>query len=266
MAAAISYSDNIYAVKTHLFLGESMLVNTSKRLGISSNLSAIPSLALGTEEISLLEMTASYSAFANLGYKVTPHFIKRVEDSKGNVLYENNEEKEAVLNSSLTYILNEMLTYTYNKNFIDYNYPTLISLLPSITNKYAIKSGTTDTDLLIIGYNKDAVLSIWNGYDDNKKIESSDYSYHKNIWIDTMESYFKEKDTTWYNIPNNVVGVLVNPITGLIADETDTKKEMFFYIKGTEPTQDYTSKDLEAVFKEDNITTVPEEPENETNE
>ena len=42
--------------------------------------------------------------------------------------------------------------------FIDYNYPTLISLLPNITHKYAIKSGTTDTDLLIMGYNKNAVL------------------------------------------------------------------------------------------------------------
>lgn len=252
MAAAISYSDNIYAVKTHLFLGESMLVNTSKRLGISSNLTAVPSLALGTEEISLLEMTASYSAFANLGYKVTPHFIIKVEDSKGNILYENKEEKEAILNSSLTYILNEMLTYTYNKNFIDYNYPTLISLLPNITNKYAIKSGTTDTDLLIMGYNSNAVLGIWNGYDDNKKISSKDYSYHKNIWIDTMESYFETHNALWYSIPDNIVGVLVNPITGLVADENDTKKEMFFYLKGTEPTLQTVSKDLDAVFKEDN--------------
>ena len=252
MAAAISYSDNIYAVKTHLFLGESMLVNTAKRLGISSNITAIPSLALGTEEISLLEMTAGYSAFANLGYKVTPHFITKIEDSKGNILYENKEEKEAVLNSSLTYILNEMLTYTYNKNFIDYNYPTLISLLPNITNKYAIKSGTTDTDLLIIGYNKNAVLSIWNGYDDNKEINSSDYSYHKNIWIDTMEAYFEDHEAEWYNIPENVVGVLVNPITGIVADINDTKKEMFFYLKGTEPTLQTVSKDLDAVFKEDN--------------
>lgn len=252
MAAAISYSDNIYAVKTHLFLGEEMLLNTAKRLGITSTLSAVPSLALGTEEISLIEMTASYSSFANLGYKIKPHFIKKIEDSKGNLLYENKEEKEAILNSSLTYILNEMLTYTYNKNFIDYNYPTLISLLPSITNKYAIKSGTTDTDLLIIGYNKNAVLSIWNGYDDNKKIDSSDYSYHKNIWIDTMESYFEDNEATWYNIPENIVGVLVNPITGLVADETDEKKEMFFYLKGTEPIQGTISKDLDAVFKEEN--------------
>lgn len=264
MAAAISYSDNIYAVKTHLFLGESMLVNTSKRLGISSELTAIPSLALGTEEISLLEMTASYSAFANLGYKVTPHFITKVEDSKGNILYENKKEKEAVLNSSLTYILNEMLTYTYNKNFIDYNYPTLISLLPNITNKYAIKSGTTDSDLLIIGYNANAVLSIWNGYDDNSKINSKDYSYHKNIWIDTMESYFEDQEATWYNIPENVVGVLVNPITGIVADENDTKKEMFFYLKGTEPTLQTVSKDLDAVFKEDN--TIIENKEEDTSQ
>jgi len=254
MAAAISYSDNIYAVKTHLFLGEKMLPSTAKRLGITSNLTEIPSLALGTEEISLLEMTSSYSAFANLGYKVTPHFITKIEDSKGNILYKNNKEKEAVLNPSLTYILNEMLTYTYNKNFIDYNYPTLISLLPSITNKYAIKSGTTDTDLLIIGYNKSAVLSIWNGYDNNKKIDSKDYSYHKNIWIDTMEAYFNDHEATWYEIPENVVGVLVNPITGLVAEKKEEKKEMFFYLKGTEPTQGNKSKDLEAVFKEENIT------------
>lgn len=252
MGAAISYSDNIYAVKTHLFLGENMLVNTAKRVGITSELTAIPSLALGTEEISLLEMATGYSSFANLGYKINSHFIKRIEDSKGNVLYENKEEKEAVLNSSLTYILNEMMTYTYNKNFIDYNYPTLISLLPDITHKYAIKSGTTNTDLWIMGYNKDAVLGVWNGYDDNSEITSNDYSYHKNIWIDTMEGYFKTHEASWYDIPDNVVGVLVNPITGVLASENDPKKEMFFFLKGTEPTLQTVSKDLDAVFKEEN--------------
>ena len=251
MAAAISYSDNIYAVKTHLFLGEDMLINTAKRIGITSKLTPIPSLALGTEEMSLMEITASYSSFANQGYKINPHFIKKVEDSKGNTLYENKEEKIEVLNSSLTYILNEMLTYTYNKNFIDYNYPTLISLLPNITHKYAIKSGTTDTDLLIMGYNKNAVLGVWTGYDDNKKIDSTKYSYHKNIWIDTMESYFKNHEAQWYDIPDNVVGVLVNPITGTLIDDNAEKKEMFFYIKGTEPTTNNETKDLEAVFKEE---------------
>lgn len=253
MEAAISYSDNIYAVKTHLFLGENMLLNTAKRLGITSKLSPIPSLALGTEEISLIEMTSAYSTFASLGYKTTPHFIIKVEDSKGNILYENKEEKEEVLNPSLTYILNQMLTSTYNQNFINYNYPTLISLYPQISHKYAIKSGTTDTDLWIMGYTENAVLGVWSGYDNNKKITSSDTSYHKNIWIETMEDYYKTNKTSWYETPNNVVGVMVNPITGKISTNEGEKKEMFFYLKGTEPTLESSSKDLEEVFKEENM-------------
>lgn len=179
-------------------------------------------------------------------------FHKKIEDSKGNILYENKEEKELLLNPSLTYILNEMLTSTYNKNFINYNYPTLISLLPQITHKYAIKSGTTDTDLLIMGYNKNVVLGVWNGYDNNTKIDSSEYSHHKNIWIDTMESYFKQKEASWYEIPNNVVGVLTEPITGALATNETQNKEMFFYLKGTEPSAESNYKDLEAVFQEEN--------------
>ncbi len=251
MGAAISYSDNIYAVKTHLFLGEDMLVATGKRLGITSQLDPVPSLALGTEEISLIEMATAYASFANLGYKVNSHFITKVEDSKGNILYEYDEDKDNVLNSSLVYILNEMLTYTYDSAFIDYNYPTVISLLPKITNKYSIKTGTTDTDMWILGYNKDVVVGIWNGYDDNRTISSKDYGYHKNIWIDTIESYLKDKDTSWYKTPDNVVGVMVNPITGKIATDADEKTKVFYFIKGTEPTIN-NNRDLEAAFKEDN--------------
>ena len=143
-----------------------------------------------------------------------------------------------------------MLTYTYDSSFIDYNYPTLISLLPKISNKYAIKSGTTDTDKWIIGYNKNAVLAVWNGYDNNKKIENGEGNYQKDIWIDTMENYLKDKDNTWYNIPNNVVGVLVNPITGKVTNRDDKKSKIFYFLKGTEPT--ISNSDFESVFKEEN--------------
>ena len=122
MATAIAYSENIYAVKTHMFLGEDTLVNMAKRLGITSKLDEVPSLALGTSEIGMLEMAGAYSPFANEGYKVTPHFITKVVDREGNVLYEADEEKELILNSSLTFILNNLLTATYDANFIDYNY------------------------------------------------------------------------------------------------------------------------------------------------
>ena len=252
MGAAIAFSDNIYAVKTHLFLGEENLVSIANRLGISNTLSAVPSLALGTEEISVMEMVSAYATFANMGYKVESHLIKKIEDSNGNVLYKYKDNKVNILNESLVYILNEMLTYTYDKDFIDYNYPTLISLLPDITNRYSIKSGTTDTDKWIIGYNREAVLAVWTGYDNNKTLDASMSKFHKDIWIKTMEGYLKEKETSWYSTPNNIVGVLVNPITGKLSNEKDKVSKMFYFLKGTEPYVD-DSYDFDAVFKEDNI-------------
>ncbi len=250
MGAAIAYSDNIFAVKTHLFLGEEKLVSIANRLGISNKLDAVPSLALGTEEISLMEMVNSYATFANMGNRVYNHLITKIEDSNGNLLYEFKNNRVNILNESLVYILNEMLSYTYDKDFIDYNYPTLISLLPKITNKYSIKSGTTDTDMWIIGYNKNAVLGVWTGYDDNHKFSSDQTTIHKDIWIDNMEKYCGDKDNTWYAAPNNVVGVFVNPITGELAKNEDKKKKLFYFVKGTEPFSDYVY-DLDAIFKEE---------------
>lgn len=236
MAAALSYSDNIYAVKTHLFLGENTLVETAKRVGITSKLGAIPSLALGSEEISMLEMIEGYMTFANEGYKIKPYFIRKVEDANGNVLYEKKEEKENVLNKSIVYVLNEMLTNSYAKEFIDYNYPTCISIAPKISKKYAIKTGTTETDHWIFGYNKKLLMGVWNGYDDNRVTDVNDGAISKNIWVDTMEQYLEnETEDVWYEMPKNVVGVFIDPISGTLASNDSKKKKMLYYIKGTEP-------------------------------
>ena len=235
MAAAIAYSDNIYAVKTHLFLGEDTLVNMLKRVGINSSLEAIPSLALGSEEISLKEMTTAYATFANSGNKVEPKLISKVTDMDGNVLYENEDKTETVLNESLVYIINELLTSTYNYNFIDYSYPTCYDITNKLTNKYSIKTGTTDKDHLIFGYNQDIVIGIWSGYDDNRDSEVSDGKYIKYIWAEIAENYLADKETNWYDIPSNVVGVIVDPISSNLAT-TDTKNAtVFYYLKGTEP-------------------------------
>ena len=146
MATAIAYSDNIYAVKTHLFLGEDALINVARRVGITEKLEKIPSLPLGTNEINILQMAQGYSAFANLGYKVEAHFIRKVEDGHGNLLYERNDEKNLVLNPSLVFILNNLLTATYDSSYIDYNYPTGIGLAAKLKHTYGLKSGTTSTD------------------------------------------------------------------------------------------------------------------------
>ncbi len=237
MGTAIAYSDNIYAVKTHLFLGGDALINIARRVGITSKLENIPSLPLGTNEINIIQMTAGYASFANLGYKVTPHLIKKVIDGNGNVLYEANSSNDLVLNPSLVYILNDLLTATYDPIYIDYNYPTAISLSGKLRHKYSLKSGTTSSDNWNIGFNKKIVCSVWVGYDDNKELSTSDYKYSQNIWYKTVEEYEKELDENdgWYEKPTNVVGVLIDPISGKPSIEEGKNQKLAYFLKGTEP-------------------------------
>lgn len=249
LASAIAYSDNIYAVKTHLFLGSDVLVEMMKRVGVTSKLDSIPSLALGSQPISLIEMTNAYSILANEGYKVEPFFIRRVEDINGNVLYEHKESKEAVLNKSITYILNELLANTSNPKFINYTYPTSYVIANKLTKKYAIKTGTTDYDHLVFGYNKDVVVSVWSGYDDNRKLSTGDATNNKNLWADIIEKYLKDKEDNWYSMPNNVVGVLVDPLTGKLATDDTKNSTIQYYLKGTEPSNNYNLDDAVPTIK-----------------
>ncbi len=235
MGTAIAYSENIYAVKTHLFLGEDALINVARRVGITSKLESVPSLPLGTNEISIVEMVSGYSAFANLGYKVKGHLIEKVVDASGKVLYKADNKKELVLNSSLVFILNNLLTATYDKDYIDYNYPTAINLASKLTHKYGLKSGTTNTDTWYIGFNSDVVTAVWAGYDDNRNIDKSDYTYARDIWYKSIEAYELGKEDAWYEMPNNISAVLVDPISGKPATDSSPKKKMMYFIKGTEP-------------------------------
>lgn len=235
MGTAIAYSENIYAVKTHLFLGEDALINVARRVGITAKLESVPSLPLGTNEIGIIEMAAGYSSFANLGYKVEGHLIEKVVDATGKVLYEADNNKELVLNSSLVFILNNLLTATYDNDYIDYNYPTAINLASKLTHKYGIKSGTTNTDTWYIGFNADIVTAVWAGYDDNRSIDKSDYKYARDIWYKSIEDYELGKEDAWYEMPNNISAVLVDPISGRPATENSEKKKLMYFIKGTEP-------------------------------
>ena len=235
MGTAIAYSENIYAVKTHLFLGEEALINIARRVGITSKLESVPSLPLGTNEISIVEMASGYSAFANLGYKVKGHLIEKVVDASGKVLYKANNKKELVLNSSLVFILNNLLTATYDKDYIDYNYPTAINLASKLTHKYGLKSGTTNTDTWYIGFNNDVVTAVWAGYDDNRNIDKPDYKYARDIWYKSIEAYELGKEDTWYEMPDNISAVLVDPISGKPATDSSPKKKMMYFLKGTEP-------------------------------
>lgn len=240
MATAIAYSDNIYAVKTHLFLGTDNLVQMARRVGIEEELDEVPSLPLGTSEINIISMAEGYSTFANLGYKVDGHTIEKVLDRDGNLLYEHKDTKDYVLNPSLVYILNNMLTAPYDPSYIDYNYPTAISLSGKLKHTYALKSGTTDVDNWNIGFNQNVLCAVWVGHDNNTELVKSDYKYAQNIWYKTVEGYEENVDENdgWYEKPNNVVGVLVEPISGRPATDQDQNVKLMYFLKGTEPRGD----------------------------
>ncbi len=246
MAEAIAVSDNVYAVKTNMFLGPEKLVETAGRVGIKAELSPVASLALGTGGMSVLDLARGYNTFATGGYKKEVSLIRRVEDSEGNVIYQNKEKSDLVLNVNYTYILNELLTGTTNIQFKDYANPTALVIASQLSRKYAIKTGTTTSDYWIAGYNPDILMVTWVGYDDNHDVETKYSSLSKKIWADTVEAIVKEKEPKWYDTPDNVVGVVLDAVSGKPTTNT-SKATLFYYVKGTED----SINNVEYVFKDE---------------
>ncbi len=233
MAAAIAFSDNVYAVKTHLFLGTDVLTNVAKRCGIKEDLDSIPSLALGTDEISMIDFAQGYQTLANGGDEMDLFFISRVEDMFGNVLFERKLKHDFVLNSNDVYILNEMLSNTTNAAFNDYTVPTALSLANRMSRKYALKTGTTNTDSWAVGYTPDLLTMVWIGNDEALETDYTASYYSKEIWLNTMEKYLDGTGDNWYVRPKNIVGVVRNSITG-DSSVVDNHSTMFYYVRGTE--------------------------------
>ncbi len=232
MALALAYSDNIYAVKTHLFLGENTLVDTLKTCGLKENLAPNPSLALGASEINMLDYATAYTTLASNGYKRELYFINKIEDVDGNVLYIHKNKEEKVLNDDALYILNEMMRNTYNYNYVDYNSPTVIYLNGKLNQKYALKSGTTDNDYWISGYNNNVLSIFWAGNDQNEDTPKAYSKIIKDIWLRSVNAFTEDIiDDEWYSLPKNVIAIPVNPKTGKYAAKS---KELFYFIDGTQ--------------------------------
>ncbi len=234
MAAALALSDNIYAVKTNLFLGVDKMIGVAHRTGITAELNEVASLPLGTSEINLVDFATGYTTFASGGYQKDLYFIEKIEDLDGNVLYEHEEKNKLVLNPNYTYILNEMMNTTSNDAFVDYTTPTALTISAKFSNKYAIKTGSTNTDFWIVGYNQDALVMTWMGYDDNQTITSKVRTNSKNAWANTIEYVLKNIDTSWYETPKNVVAIPLDAITGEVTNNAD-KAALYYYVKGSEP-------------------------------
>lgn len=230
MLTAIAYSDNIYAMKTHLFLGTDSLSKITKRVGIKTKVKENASSALGTTEINMIDYSNGFITLANEGKHETPHLIEKITDNNGKILYEYKYSNDYILNKKYVYILNNLLTSTYNYSLINYTSPTLVSISNELKGKYAAKSGSTKTDYWTVGYNKDYLMLVWAGNDDNSEVKSKDSKITKKIWAKTI-STIKDNKNEWYDIPKGITAAAIDPISG----EINSNGFVCYYEKGSEP-------------------------------
>ncbi|MCP8617395.1 PBP1A family penicillin-binding protein [Salirhabdus salicampi] len=236
LAQALALSDNIYAVKTNLFLNPERLVETAHEFGIERPLPAVPSLALGTASVTVMDMASSYSMMANYGKKVTPHTITKITDASGTVLYERKIETKQVLDERYTFVLSHLMTGIFDEALNGYSRVTGAAINDQLTREYAGKSGTTNTDSWMVGFSPQIVTAVWTGYDMNEPLNQiREQVYAKEIWAQYMERAHKPLPKKSFIPPDGVTPVYMDPQTGKLATNACPTKRLTYFIEGTEP-------------------------------
>ncbi|WP_216830100.1 transglycosylase domain-containing protein [Alkalihalobacterium elongatum] len=235
---ALAFSDNIFAVKTHLFLDTETLVETAARFGIKSPLDSIPSLALGSNGVRLLELTNSYASFTNGGKRVEPRFVRKVVDKNGQVIFEKEPVHEQILDPKLAFIMTDLMTGMFDRSINDYASVTGGSVSHLVSRPVAGKSGSTPFDSWMVGFTPQLVTGVWVGYDLEKRLDhSSEGQIAKRIWAQFTEHALKDDLKLDFHKPPGVTGVYINPKTGLLATDECPVKRLTYYVSGTEPTE-----------------------------
>jgi len=162
---AFTKSINTVAVKLSEKINRKSVINMSKRLGITSPMTQEPSLALGTSEVNLLELTTAYTVVARGGIETTPYGIVEIQNSSGQILYRHMPGPETrILDQEIAYTMHSMLqnvvaTGTARAALMDF--------------PVAGKTGTTQDykDALFVGYGNDMINGVWVGKDDSTPMQ-----------------------------------------------------------------------------------------------
>lgn len=227
---ALIHSLNAATVYLMSKLGFDKVIPLAKKLGIQSPIPRVYPIALGSVDLSPLELAQVYSVFSNSGIKCEPYFIEQVIDPQGKLVYKHETKCERVIpedvNAVLVDILKGVITEGTGKKAKSLNLPV------------AGKTGTTDnfTDAWFVGFSPDITTAVWVGYDRKKKIGKHITGARGAlpIWIDYMATYYSDKEPSEFVLPDNVAYVPIDPITHLISVDDCERKDLLF-IKGTEP-------------------------------
>jgi len=211
MRTALRTSSNRAAVRMLQEVGIPETVRHAQRLGVGS-VPSVPSLALGSGEVTLLSMTSAYSAFANKGMLNAPTLIRRVETVDGEVLYRNDQRPERAVSEATAYLMTSMLADVVNAG------TAWQARRVGFTLPAAGKTGTTNDyhDVWFVGYTPRLVAGVWVGYDQPRTIVANGYAgdLAVPIWGRFMKQATEGDEPTWFRPPATVIGVNVCRLSG----------------------------------------------------
>jgi len=234
---ALSRSINIPSIKLIQALGPPSVIDVAKRMGIRSRLQNVLSLALGANEVTLLDMTSAYGVLAAEGMRAEPMTILRIEDRNGNVVEEFREYHEEVLQPDVSYMITDMLT-----SVIDEVHGTAAAARSyGLDIPVAGKTGTTDeyTDAWFVGYTPEIVIGVWTGYDERKSIGNgmTGARVALPIWIETMKAAYPGNRGPSFGRPATIIEELICQESGLLSTPYCPKIVRDIFIEGNEPTR-----------------------------
>ena len=165
MRRALAQSINTVAVKVAERTGRERVIRTARRLGLSADFKPTPSLALGAGEVSLIEITAAYGAFASGGFAVWAHGIKEIRDGSGRLLYRRRGSGPGrVAGAADAAAMNDMLADAVGSG---------TGRAARLQRPAAGKTGTSQNfrDAWFIGYTADLIAGVWMGNDDGRPMK-----------------------------------------------------------------------------------------------
>jgi 1A family penicillin-binding protein len=228
---AIAKSDNIFAVHSIIEVGADNVIATARKMGISSPMKPLPSLALGTFPVSPFEMASAFAIFANGGVRIDPVAILRIENRNGRILYEAKPEQAQVIDPAYTYVMTHLMESVFEQGGTGNRVSTVLK------RPVAGKTGTTNTDAWLVGYTPELSTAVWVGYDKDRNISTLESHLAAPIFAEFTERALESVPPKLFSIPQGVVSVYIDPATGKLANEDCPKSRLETFIQGTEPTQ-----------------------------
>jgi len=228
---ALAISQNIPAVRLIERLGPQSVIQFAHRLGIESNLEPNLSLALGTSEVSLLNLTAAYAVFPRGGEWIEPFAILEVTDHRERIIWSARPLKRLVMSREGAAIITNMLEGVVREG--------TARQARTLPGPIAGKTGTTDNynDALFIGFSPAVATGVWVGRDSGATLGDKETGARAAlpIWIQLMRSVMAAGVNQNFDLPDDVVKVLMNPETGLIERTESTESVSAVFKVGTEP-------------------------------